>query len=115
MKSSKKKTKKQSDIDPIIESKPEDQEPIESRLQSHEISNNECALCFGLYDDLFSTGKLLRDYVQCTRITAKTWMHADCLSQDNNMYQCRLCIMVFVNCIPLACNNYVNIQFIHFL
>ena len=41
-------TRKQSDRDPVIES--ECEEPIESELQSHEISNNECALCFGLYD-----------------------------------------------------------------
>ena len=70
---SKKKIRKQSGRDPVIESEPE--EPIES---GHEISNNECPLCFGLYDDDFcSTGKLQRDWVQCTRMTCKKWMHAD--------------------------------------
>ena len=50
-KGSKKKTRKRSEIDPVIESESEDQEPIESGLQSHEILSNECALCFGLCND----------------------------------------------------------------
>ena len=91
---SKKKMRKQSGSDPVIELEPE--EPIENGLQSHEISNNECALCFGLYDDDFSSiGKSQRDWVRCTRMTSKKWMHADCLNQDNNMYECGLCKMLF--------------------
>ena len=39
-----------------------DSEPTESGIQSNEISNNECALCFGLYEeDLSMTRKLERE------------------------------------------------------
>lgn len=85
------------ETDPIDESdvKPEQSE---SGLQNHEISNDECALCFGLYEDDFSsTGKLQREWVQCTRMTCKKWMYSDCLNQENNKYVCRLCKMIFVN------------------
>ena len=35
-------------------------------IQSKEILSNECAICFGLYqDDLTSTGKLLTEWVKC--------------------------------------------------
>ena len=48
------------DPNPVVESdiEPElDLEPSKGGLPSHEISNNECALCFGLYeDDLSPTG-----------------------------------------------------------
>ena len=48
--------------------------PMESGVQSNEISNNECALCFGLYeDDLSMTGKLEREWVQCTNTTCGKW------------------------------------------
>ena len=52
----------------------------EDGVQSHEISNNECAVCFGLYqDDLSSTGKLMTEWVECTNAGCKKWMHAQCL------------------------------------
>ena len=36
-------------------------------VQNREISSNECAICFGLYqDDLSTTGKLMREWVECT-------------------------------------------------
>ena len=44
-----------------------DSEPTESGVISNEISNNECTLCFGWYkEDLSVTGKLDREWVQCT-------------------------------------------------
>jgi len=60
--------RKQTDVEdsnPVNESNVEpepDAEPSKSGLQSHEISNNECALCFGLYeDDLSPTGRLKKE------------------------------------------------------
>jgi len=42
------------DPNPVIESDAEPEpDPSESGLQSHEISNNECSLCFNLYEDDF--------------------------------------------------------------
>ena len=92
----KKKTrKKQTDVehpDPVIDESDAEPESSDSGLQSHEISNNECAFCFGLYDDNFSaTGRLQREWIQCTRVTCKKWMHYDCLS---DMYVCGLCKML---------------------
>ena len=41
-------------------------------VQNREISNNECAVCFGLYqDDLSTTGKLMREWVECTNQRCK--------------------------------------------
>ena len=59
-------------------------------VQSHEILNNECAVCFGLYsiyqDDLSSTGKLLTEWVECTNAGCKKWMHAQCLQLSDELY-----------------------------
>ena len=71
-------------------------EPMESGVQSNEISNNECALCFGLYeDDLSMTGILEREWVQCTNTTCGKWMHAECLNTEDGMFVCGLCNMFF--------------------
>ena len=64
----------------------------EDGIQSHEISNNECAICFGLcQDDLSSTGKLLTEWVECTNTTCKKWMHIQCLQLKDGLYVCGLC------------------------
>ena len=73
-----------------------DAEPTESGLQDNEISNSECAVCFGLYeDDLSMTGKLEREWVQCTNELCGKWMHSECLDKENNMFVCGLCNMLF--------------------
>ena len=46
----------------------------EDGVQSYEISNKECSVCFGLYqNDLSSTGKLLTGWpwVECTNAGCK--------------------------------------------
>ena len=64
----------------------------EDGVQSCEISNNECAVCFGLYqDDLSSTGKLLNEWVECTNAGCKKWMHVQCLQLSDGLYICGLC------------------------
>ena len=90
-KSTKKKQTKEN-TEPVIS----DSEPIESGVQSTEISNDECALCFGLYeDDLSTTGKLEREWVQCTNVSCGKWMHSECLNTDDNMFVCGLCHTLF--------------------
>jgi len=65
----KKPRRKQADVEdpnPVVETDAEpesDLEPSESSLQSHEISNNECALCFGLYEDDISPTRTIIERV----------------------------------------------------
>ena len=64
----------------------------EEGIQSHEISSNECAVCFGLYqDDLSSTGKLLTEWVQCTNKSCMKWMHIQCIHLSEELYSCGVC------------------------
>ena len=88
----KKPRRKQTDVEdpnPFVESdiEPEpDLEPSESGLQSHKISNNQCALYCSLYeDDLSPTRRLEREWVQCTRVTCMKWMRSDCLNKQNGV------------------------------
>ena len=61
-------------------------------VQDKEISSNECAVCFGLYqDDLSSAGKLMREWVECTNERCKKWMHSQCLQVNNDLYICGIC------------------------
>lgn len=73
-----------------------DSELTESGVQSNEISNNKCALCFGLFeDDLSVIGKLEREWVQCTNAICAKWMHSECLHTEGNMFICGVCNMLF--------------------
>ena len=68
----------------------------EEGIQTHEISNNECAVCFGSYqDDLSSTGKLLTEWVQCTNTGCMKWMHIQCLHLSEELYSCVMCVTQF--------------------
>ena len=80
-----KQTQKHSNNDP-----PES--PIDG-VQTKEIRNDECAVCFGLYeDDLSPTGKLEKDWLQCTNDECMKWMHAECLEQDeDDLFMCTHC------------------------
>ena len=81
---------------PIVPDPPTDSDSQESAdedgVQSREISNNECAVCFSLYqDDLSSTGKLLTEWVECANEGCKKWMHIQCLQLRDGLYACVLC------------------------
>ena len=69
----------------------------EDGVQGNEILSDECAICFGLYeDDLSTTGKLEKDWVQCTNHTCQKWMHAECLEQDeDDLFLCTHCSTFF--------------------
>ena len=66
-------------------------------IQSREISLNECAVCFGAYDDdLGQDGKPVRDWIQCTYPDCSKWMHEECLEKDSNHCMiCPLCHTLF--------------------
>ena len=65
-------------------------------IQSGEISSNECAVCFGAYDEDLVDGKPTRDWIQCTYADCSKWMHEECLEKDSdNCMICPLCHTLF--------------------
>ena len=67
-------------------------------LQLAELSNNECGVCIGAYEDDFNTdGELVREWVQCTNKACGIWMHEDCLNteSDGELLICSVCKSVF--------------------
>ena len=73
-----------------------DSEVAEDGVQNNGILNDECVVCFGLYqDDLSSTGKLLREWVECTNETCKKWMHSQCLELNEGLFVCKVCGITF--------------------
>ena len=66
-------------------------------LQSREISLNECAVCFGLYEEDFDEviGHVTAEWIQCTNSNCSVWSHADCLEKADGDYICVLCETVF--------------------
>ena len=66
---------------------------IEGGLQEVEISSSECATCFGLYEDDFIDGQLVREWIQCTYPDCGKWMHINCLDTDSKgeIYICSVC------------------------
>ena len=62
-------------------------------LQRQEVSSNECAICFGLYDeDLDSeTEDLMSDWIQCTNDGCGVWVHAECLGKCDGDCVCCVC------------------------
>ena len=69
----------------------------ENGLQRSEISSNECAVCFGHYDDDFVGGELEKEWLQCTNLeSCGKWMHVSCLSANEcGQYTCALCKATF--------------------
>ena len=57
----------------------------ETGLHGHDISSNECAVCFGVYeDDLDSdTGEPTCEWLQCTAEDCGVWAHSDCLDRSD--------------------------------
>ena len=55
----------------------------DSGPQRREVSSNECAVCFSLYDeDIDSeTGDLMSDWIQCTNDGCGVWVHTECLDK----------------------------------
>ena len=68
-----------------------------SGLQHREISNNECAVCIGAYDDDVIDGELQREWIRCTNVhSCGKWMHCDCIYKNpDGSYKCNICSTCF--------------------
>ncbi len=66
-------------------------------LQSREVSSNECAVCFGLYDEDVNseTGELMSDWIQCTSEDCGVWVHTECLDMCDGDFVCTICGTIF--------------------
>ena len=69
----------------------------EDGLQTNEISVNECAVCFGTYEDDIDdiTGHVTTEWIQCTNEMCAVWCHADCLDTSDGDYVCTICQAIF--------------------
>ena len=63
----------------------------------NEISVNECAVCFGTYEDDIDdiTGHVTTEWIQCTNEKCAVWCHADCLDTSDGDYVCTICQAIF--------------------
>ena len=62
-------------------------ESQDTGIQHREVSTNECAVCFGLYEDDPDPA----EWIQCTNEDCKVWSHAECLEVCENAYVCVIC------------------------
>ena len=62
----------------------------EDDLQHNEISQNECAACFGTYEEDPNTGDLIAEWIQCTNKSCGVWSHCDCLDKTEGEYVCAI-------------------------
>ena len=68
----------------------------EDGLQHNEISQNECAACFGTHEeDLNKAGELIAEWIQCTNKNCGVWSHCDCLDKTKGEYVCAICQTMF--------------------
>ena len=56
-------------------------------IQHWEVSTNECAVGFGLYEDDSDTA----EWIQCANEDYKVWSHAECLEMCKDAYVCVIC------------------------
>ena len=59
----------------------------ESGIQHREISEDECAVCFGLHEEDPEQVEWLR----CTNEDCNVWSHTDCLENCDGVYVCYAC------------------------
>jgi len=72
------------------------QKSNEDGLQHHEISQNECAACFGAYEeDVDDDGNLTVEWIQCTNKSCNVWSHCNCLDNTEGEYICTICHTMF--------------------
>jgi len=68
-----------------------DDECEESGLQYREISESECAACFGQWEEDDAD-----EWLKCTNENCGVWSHADCLEKSDDAYICVLCQTCFM-------------------
>ena len=66
-------------------------------LQGREVSSNECAACFGLYEEDIDpdSGDITREWIQCTDEDCGVWMHTECLDKCDDDFVCCICGAIF--------------------
>lgn len=66
-------------------------------LQRREVSSNECAACFGLYDEDVDpdSGDITQDWIQCTDEDCGVWTHTECLDKCDDDFVCCICGAIF--------------------
>ena len=66
-------------------------------LQGREVSSNECAACFGLYEEDVDpdSGDITREWIQCTDEDCGVWMHTECLDKCDDDFVCCICGAIF--------------------
>ena len=74
----------------FVEDKTDD-ECEEVGLQHCEISESECAACFGQWED-----NEAEEWLKCTNDKCGVWSHAECLEKSDNAYVCVLCQTCFI-------------------
>ena len=62
-------------------------ESQDTGIQHREVSTNECAACFGLYEDDPEPA----EWIRCTNEECQVWSHADCLEKCEDAYVCVVC------------------------
>ena len=61
-------------------------------LQGREVSSNECAACFGLYEDVDpDSGDITQEWIQCTDEDCGVWMHTERLDKCDDDFVCCIC------------------------
>ena len=65
--------------------------------ESEIVFSNECIVCLGDYsDDIDSeTGKLLKEWIRCTKENFAVWMHVECADTSDENYVCCVCECIF--------------------
>ena len=59
----------------------------ETGIQHHELSENECAICFGLHEE----DPEPVEWLKCTNEDGNVWSHTDCLEVCDGTYVCYAC------------------------
>lgn len=63
-----------------------------SGLQHREVSDNECVVCLGVYDDDIVEGELQREWIRCKNVdTCGKWMHCERSDKQYGSYLCKVC------------------------
>ena len=67
-------------------------ESQDAGIQHHEISKDECAACFGLFEDDADSV----EWIECTNENCRVWAHAERLEMCDNAYVCIACETLLV-------------------
>ena len=61
-------------------------------MQHREVSKDESAVCFGLFEDDPDSV----EWIECTNLDCRVWCHAECLEICDSTYVCVICQTLLV-------------------